>query len=149
MATTWAVLLPSRGPAVSRALAVFAGALAAAFLAAAAFWGLDVAAASDLPPLAVFWPLGAAFFECACFFDEAFSGATCAPLSATAAVISVSVASEFVMFVVLSAFCASAHDDSSLCFGPQASELCESIVSDVPAACPGGWAASAVTAEAF
>ena len=46
---------------------------------------LGVAAALVLPPLALFWPLGAPFFELASFFEEAFSGATCAPCSATAA----------------------------------------------------------------
>ena len=39
-----------------------------------------------LAPLAVFWPLGAPFFSVAAFFEEAFSGATCAPCAATAAV---------------------------------------------------------------
>jgi hypothetical protein len=36
-------------------------------------------------PLVAFWPLGAPFFWVAPFFEEAFSGATCAPSSATEA----------------------------------------------------------------
>jgi hypothetical protein len=44
------------------------------------------------------------------FFEEVFSGATCAPCSATAAALSVG--SEFVVLLIL--FCAgSAYDDSS------------------------------------
>src|SRR6476469_3176620 len=57
----------------------------AAFLPAlASFFG----AVLGLPPLAVFWPLGAPFFGLASFFEEAFSGATFAPCSATMAVAS-------------------------------------------------------------
>jgi hypothetical protein len=42
--------------------------------------------ALGLPPLALFWLLGAPFFVLAPFFEEAFSGATVALCSATAAV---------------------------------------------------------------
>src|SRR5580700_9710568 len=80
MATTWAVLLPSRG-AVALACAGLAALLALAFFGAtlASVFG---AAALALPPLAFFWPLGAPFFGLAVFFEGAFSGATCAPCSA-------------------------------------------------------------------
>src|SRR5215472_16544677 len=37
--------------------------------------------------LAVFWPLGTPFLWLPCFFEEAFSGATCAPCSATLAAV--------------------------------------------------------------
>ena len=49
-----------------------------------------------LVALAPFLPLGAPFFGLAPFFEEAFSGATFAPCSATAAAFSVVVASAFV-----------------------------------------------------
>src|ERR1019366_6913451 len=81
MATTWAVLLPSRGPALSGVFAAL-GALVAFLLALASFFG----AALVLAPLAAFWPLGVPFFWLAAFFEGAFSGATGAPCSATAAV---------------------------------------------------------------
>ena len=84
MAITWAFLLPSRGPALSSVLAAFLG--LGAFLAAVVFLAVAVAVALGLLPLALFWPLGAPFFGLAPFFEEAFSGATCAPCSATAAV---------------------------------------------------------------
>src|ERR1035438_2814851 len=71
MATTWAVLLPSRG-----ALALACAGLAAFLLALASFFGAAVLA---LPPLAFFWPLGPPFFGLAVFFEGAFSGATVAP----------------------------------------------------------------------
>src|ERR1035441_4519348 len=71
MATTWAVLLPSRGPAPSCDLAAFLA--LGAFLAGAVFLA---AVALALPPLALFWPLGAPFFVLAPFFEGAFSGAT-------------------------------------------------------------------------
>ena len=75
----FAPLLSARG-----ALAFFAAAGLVAFLATlASFFG---AAALVLAPLAAFSPLGAPFFWLAAFFEEAFSGATCAPCSATAAV---------------------------------------------------------------
>ena len=75
----------------------------------ASFFGL---AALVLPFLAVFWPSRAPFFWLAPFFEEAFSGATCAPGSAAVAAVFVS---GFVMFVSDILFCASfAHDDSSL-----------------------------------
>jgi len=48
--------------------------------------------------------LGAPFFRVAPFFEEAFSGATCAPCSATPTAFSVIVASAFVM--VMNPFCA-------------------------------------------
>src|SRR5580658_5133698 len=61
--------------------------------------------------LALFLALGAPFFWLAGFFGEAFSGATCAPCSATAAL---SLASAFFMFLFI-LFCAGfAHDKSSL-----------------------------------
>jgi hypothetical protein len=56
------------------------------------------------PALGAFLPLGAPFFWVAPFFEEAFSGATCAPCSATAAAFSLIVASTFVM--VVNPFCA-------------------------------------------
>src|ERR1039458_8124098 len=93
IATTWAVLLPSRGPALSCSLAAFLalGALLAGvvFLVVLAFAGA---------PLALFLPLGELFFELAAFFGEAFSGPTVALCSATAAVSVVS-AFSVVMFV--------------------------------------------------
>ena len=55
-------------------------------------------------PWRLSWPLGAPFFWLAPFFEEAFSGATCAPCSATVAAFSVIVASAFVM--VVNPFCA-------------------------------------------
>jgi hypothetical protein len=45
--------------------------------------------------------LGAPFFWLAAFFEAAFSGATCAPCSATAAVSVVLVASAFFMVVFI------------------------------------------------
>jgi hypothetical protein len=57
-----------------------------------------------LPPFAAFWPLGAPFFWVVPLFEEAFSGATCAPCSATVAAFSVIVASAFV--IVVNPFCA-------------------------------------------
>src|ERR1039458_3852056 len=60
MATTWAVLLPSRGPAASSAFAAFLalGAFLAglAFLVALAFAGAPLAACA--PPLAFLWAFG-------------------------------------------------------------------------------------------
>src|ERR1035438_3386963 len=82
------VLPPSRGPALSCTLA--------AFLALGAFLG---AVALGLPPLALFWPLGAPFFVLAPFFEKAFSDATFAPCSATAAAFSVVSAFSVVIFV--------------------------------------------------
>src|SRR6266849_4355131 len=79
----FAPLLSGRGALGSFVLAVFLPALASFFGAAA------------LAPLAVFWPLGAPFFWLAPFFEEAFSGATWAPCSATVAAVSVAVASAF------------------------------------------------------
>src|SRR5579863_2059468 len=76
----FAPLLSARG-----AMASFLRAGLVAFLATLApFFG---AAALALAPLAVFWLLGAPFFWVAPFFEGAFSGATCAPCSATAAVL--------------------------------------------------------------
>src|ERR1017187_2666220 len=83
MATTWAVLVPSRGPS-ALGLVAFAGALAA-FLDGVAFLGFAVGGALGLPALAALWPLGAFFFGLAPFFEEAFCGATSAPCAATAA----------------------------------------------------------------
>src|SRR5579862_3195912 len=86
-ARIFAPLLSARG-----VLASFFGAgLVALLPALASFFALA--------PLAAFWPLGAPFFLVAPFFDEAFSGATFAPRSATAAAFSVVVASAFVMVV--------------------------------------------------
>src|ERR1039458_3462303 len=86
-ARTVAVLLPSLTPPAF-GFAAFLGALAAC-LAEVAFLGLAAAAALGLPPLALFWPLGAPFLGLAPFFGEAFSGATFAPCAATAAAVSV------------------------------------------------------------
>jgi hypothetical protein len=66
-------------------------ALAAFFAVLAPFFGAVLA----LPPLAVLWPLGAPFLWLAAFFEAAFSGATFAPCSATAAASVVVVASVF------------------------------------------------------
>ena len=82
-ARTVAVLLPSLTPPAF-GFAAFLGALAAC-LAEVAFLGLAAAAALGLPPLALFWPLGAPFLGLAPFFGEAFSGATFAPCAATSA----------------------------------------------------------------
>src|SRR5713226_6083650 len=92
----FAPLLSARG-----ALASFLGAGLAVFLPALA--SLFGVAALVLAPLAVFWPLGAPFFWLAPFFDGAFSGATCAPCSATAAAWVVSVA--WLFFIGLNPFC--------------------------------------------
>src|SRR5260370_5260749 len=71
-------------------------------------------------PLPAFLPLGALLLA-APFFEEAFSGATCAPCAATAAVLSLIVTSAFVM--VVNPFCAwLAHDDSSLWWDGNARE---------------------------
>src|SRR5205814_2265604 len=75
IARIFAPLLSARG------VVAFAGLRLAAFLLALA--DFLVAAALVLPPLAFFWPLGAFFFRVACFFEEACSGATVAPCSAT------------------------------------------------------------------
>src|SRR6202167_3904538 len=88
----FAPLLSARG-----ALAFFLRAGLAAFLDV--FFGAGLA----LAPLAVFWPLGAPFFWLAPFFEGSFSGATCAPCSATAAAWLVSVA--LVFFLVLNLCC--------------------------------------------
>src|SRR6266852_3427654 len=78
MSTIFAPLVSARG-----ALASFVRAGLAAFLPAlASFFGV---AALVLAPLAAVWLLGAPFFWLAPFFEGTFSGATCAPCSATAA----------------------------------------------------------------
>src|SRR6202795_1425340 len=89
----FAPLLSARGALASLA---WAG-LAAFFPAVAPFFGEALAL-----PLALFWPLGAPFFWLAPFFEEAFSGATCAPCSATTAAWVVSVAWFFFMGLILS-----------------------------------------------
>src|SRR6266853_937520 len=91
----FAPLLSARG-----ALALLAGAVdLAAFLPAfAAFFG---EAALALARLAVFWPLGAPFFRMAAFFERVFSGATCAPPSATVAAVLVSSVFMLVLFPLL------------------------------------------------
>src|SRR5580700_681028 len=73
MSMIFAPLLSARG-----ALASFLRAGLAAFFAVAL----------ALARLAVFWPLGAPFFRVAPFFEEAFSGATCAPCAASGATLS-------------------------------------------------------------
>src|SRR5450759_2657715 len=79
MSMIFAPLLSARG-----ALASFVRADLATFLPAlASSFG---AAALVLATLAAVWPLVAPFFWLAPFFEGAFSGATCAPCSATAAV---------------------------------------------------------------
>ena len=85
-----------------RALAL--GARRAGFLGVGGFGllaslGFVFAEALAFPPLAAFWPLGAPFFGLAPFFEEAFSGATCARCSPTVAAFSVIVVSTFVMVV--------------------------------------------------
>jgi len=88
---TLAVLLPSRTPSALAGWAVLG--------AWAAFLGLAVAAGLGLPPLPLFWPLGALFFVRAAFFEEALCGATEAPGPATAvSAVAVSVF-EVVIFV--------------------------------------------------
>src|SRR5580698_10385011 len=91
MSRIFAPLLSARG-----AVALRSG-LAAFFAALATFFG---AAALALAPLAVSWPLGAPFFCVAAFFGDAFSGATGAPSSATAAAWVVSVSWLFFMVVI-------------------------------------------------
>jgi hypothetical protein len=59
-----------------------------------------------------FLPLGAPFFWLEPFFEEAVSGATVTPCSATAATASMLLASAFVM--VVNPFMRFTHDDSSL-----------------------------------
>jgi hypothetical protein len=71
----------------------------AAFLAGVAFLRLAALGALGLPPLAIFWRGGAPFFALAAFFEEAFSGATVAPCSATAPAVSV-VAAFWVVILV-------------------------------------------------
>src|SRR5579871_169743 len=93
----FAPLLSARG-----VLAFFAVVGLLAFLAA--FFG---AAA-----LADFLALGASFFWLAPFFEEAFSGATWAPCSATVAAFSLVSALDMVVLGILSALLA--HDDPSL-----------------------------------
>src|SRR5260370_22599562 len=85
MSMIFAPLLSGRGAPAS-----FVRAGLAFLPALASFFGV---AALVLAPLAAVWPLGAPFFWLASFFEGAFSGATCAPCSATAAVWVVSVAS--------------------------------------------------------
>src|SRR5277367_2977957 len=84
----FAPLLSARGAAALRSgLAAFLPAFAPALVA---FFG---AGPLPLPPrlawVAAFLALGAPFFWLAAFFAGAFSGATCAPCAATAAVLSV------------------------------------------------------------
>jgi hypothetical protein len=113
-----APLVSDRG---AGAAAFFAGAgFAAFFTILASFFG---AAALALAPLAAVGPLGAAFFWLALFFEEAFSGATWAPCSATGAALSV----VSVVFHALFPFLRSvfAHDDSSLCSSVEASGFCK------------------------
>ena len=75
------------------------GGLASFFPTLAAFFGAALAL-----PFAALWQLGAPFFWVVPFFGEAFSGATCAPCSATLAAFSVLVASAFVMVVPSGSF---------------------------------------------
>jgi hypothetical protein len=106
-------LLSGRGAVVS-----FARAGLASFLLALAGF-LDVGVA--LPPLAPSLALGAPFLWLAAFVEVAFSGATWAPCSVTAAALSF--VSAFVMVVLVILFCACfAHDDSSLGFAGKARE---------------------------
>ena len=101
METTWAVLVPSRGPS-ALGFADFLGDLAA-LLAWVAFLGLAAGGALGLPPLAALWPLGAPSLGLAPFFEEGFCGATVAPCAATAAevmvLVSVVAAFSVVIFV--------------------------------------------------
>ena len=62
-------------------------------------FGLPLQPALAFAPLAAFWPLGAPFFWWQPFFEEAFSGATCAPCAATVAAVLVSA---LVMLVLVS-----------------------------------------------
>src|SRR6202521_3408192 len=94
----FAPLLSARG-----ALALLAVDLAAFLPAFAVFFG---AAALALVALAVFWPLGAPFFRVAPFLGEVFSGATCAPRSATVAAVLVSSVLLLVLFPFLRSLCA-------------------------------------------
>src|SRR5437762_6300360 len=79
MARIFAPLLSARG-----VLALAALRLPAFLLVLADFLG---GVGLALPPLAFFWPLGAPVFRVACFFEEACSGATVAPCSATFAAV--------------------------------------------------------------
>ena len=92
----FAPLLSAHGVLASLA---WAG-LVAFLVAFASFFGAEAGALT----LAAFWLLGAPFFWVAPFFEEVFSGATCAPCSATVAAFSVIVASAFV--IVVNPFCA-------------------------------------------
>src|SRR5216684_8731525 len=74
----FAPLLSGRGVLAFLAVGLVRSGLATFLRALAPFFG---AAALALPPLAVFWPLGAPCLWVARFFEEAFSGATCAPCS--------------------------------------------------------------------
>src|SRR5881396_515890 len=99
----FAPLLSGRG-----VLALAGRGLVAFLPALACFFG----AVALVLPLAVFRPLGAPFFWLVPFFEEAFSGATVAPCSATLAAV---LASALVMVVFSILFGAQlAHDDSSL-----------------------------------
>src|SRR5215472_3584919 len=94
----FAPLLSARG-----ALASLARVGLVAFLPAfASFFGTGLV----LLPLAALWPLGAPVFWLAPFFEEAVSGATVAPCSATATAFSVVLACAFVMVVSVNPFCA-------------------------------------------
>src|ERR1035438_4317763 len=73
IATTWAVLLPSRGGALFCACAAFAR--LAGPLAELNFLDLVAAAAIGLPPGADFWLCGVPFFGRVVFFAGAFCGA--------------------------------------------------------------------------
>src|SRR5579862_6321311 len=102
------------------------------FLAGAAlasFFGLALASFLAAAFLAFFWPLGTPFFWLASFFEEAFSGATVAPCSATAAASVAVAATSFVMvvFLILSGGLSSAHDDSSLRSARKASGFFENF----------------------
>src|SRR5271166_2089171 len=77
IARIFAPLLSERG-----ALAFARGPFVGVMLALPFFFGAEALA---FPALACFWPLGGAFFWLARFFEEAFSGAPCAPCSATVA----------------------------------------------------------------
>jgi hypothetical protein len=99
-------LAPLARPIISRIFAPLLSARGAlVFFADAGLAPFFGAAALALPPLAVFWPLGAPFFWLAPFLEEAFSGATCAPGSVTAAALS-GLVSVLVMVVLVFLFCA-------------------------------------------
>jgi hypothetical protein len=95
-----ASVAPLGRPINSRIFPPFLSARGAISAFAAFFAGFFVAGFAALAP---FLALGGSFFELAPFFEAALVGATGAPCAATAAAVSMAVASAFVMALILSA----------------------------------------------